>query len=194
MKLSCLPVSLFGDICSGKMTLSEWACTAKKIGYDGIDISIMFLKNRTPTYLKSLKEELGEIGIPIVMMTTYPDFTHPCPLQRERELLYLKGDVALCSELGIQYLRILAGQAHPESSVEDCIDWVDGYFHQIDLCAKEFGVNLVFERSQYEKSNFERIRCRRHDWRPFLFWLVSQPPRRQLSKSTCLEGGEAICR
>lgn len=49
------------------------------------------------------------------------------------------------------------------------------------------------ERSQYEESNFERIRCRRHDWRPFLFWLVSQPPRRQLSKSTCLEGGEAIC-
>ena len=27
-----------------------------------------------------------------------------------------------------------------------------------------------------------------------LFWLVSQPPRRQLSESTCLEGGEAICR
>ena len=48
--------------------------------------------------------------------------------------------------------------------------------------------------SQYEKSNFERIRCRRHDWRPFLFWLVSQPPRRQLSKPTCLEGGETICR
>ena len=104
----------------------------------------MFLENRTPTYLKKLKEELEEIGIPIVMMTTYPDFTHPSSVQRERELLYLKGDVALCSEIGIQYLRILAGQAHPESSAEDCVDWVDGYFHQIDLCAKAFGVNLVF--------------------------------------------------
>ena len=171
MKISCLPVSLFGDICSGKMTLSEWARTAKKIGYDGIDISIMFLENRTPTYLKKLKEELEEIGIPIVMMTTYPDFTHPSSVQRERELLYLKGDVALCSEIVIQYLRILAGQAHPESSAEDCVDWVDGYFHQIDLCAKAFGVNLVFENHgkpgawdcvdfTYEPENFLRI-CER---------------------------------
>ena len=100
MKISCLPVSLFEDICAGKMELTEWARLAKEIGYDGIDISIMFLKNRTPTYLTKLKERLEEIGIPIIMMTTYPDFTHPDPVQRERELLYLQGDVALCSVIG----------------------------------------------------------------------------------------------
>lgn len=145
MKISCLPVSIFSDICSGKMELVDWARAAKEIGYDGIDISIMFLKNRTPTYLAKLKKDLKEVGLPIVMMTTYPDFTHPDATQRERELLYLKGDVALCSELDIKYLRILAGQAHPESSEEACIEWVSEAFHEIDKCAKHFGVGLVFE-------------------------------------------------
>lgn len=92
MKFSCLPVSIFGDICSGKMSLVDWARAAREIGFDGIDISIMFLKNRTPTYLAELKRQLDEVGLPIIMMTTYPDFTHPSSEQRERELLYLQGD------------------------------------------------------------------------------------------------------
>lgn len=171
MKISCLPVSLFGDICAGRMDLTEWARVAKEIGYDGIDISIMFLKNRTPTYLAKLKSDLDKIGIPIIMMTTYPDFTHPDPLQRERELLYLQGDVALCSELGVRYLRILAGQSHPESGTENCLNWVSDYFHRIDKCAKSFGVGLLFENHgkpgawddvdfTYEPDNFLRI-CER---------------------------------
>lgn len=145
MKISCLPVSIFGDICSGKMDLVDWAKAAKEIGYDGIDISIMFIKNRTPTYLAELKRQLDEVGLPIVMMTTYPDFTHPSEEQRERELLYLRGDVALCSELGVKYLRILAGQERLEVSAEDCVKWVVDAFHDIDKCAKRFGVGLVFE-------------------------------------------------
>lgn len=171
MKISCLPVSIFGDICSGKMDLTDWAKAAKEIGYDGIDISIMFLKNRTQTYIAKLKKDLEEIGLPIVMMTTYPDFTHPDPVQRERELLYLKGDVALCSELNIQYLRILAGQAHPEVPAEDAVNWVDEAFHEIDGYGRRFGVGLVLENHgkpgawdcvdfTYDPQNFLKI-CER---------------------------------
>lgn len=145
MKISCLPVSIFGDICSDKMSLIDWAREAKAMGYDGIDISVMFLKNRTPTYIANLKKELKEIGLPIVMMTTYPDFTHPDPLQRDREMLYLKADVALASELEIKYLRILAGQAHAGVSREDCINWVSDAFHEIDPYGEKYGVKLLFE-------------------------------------------------
>lgn len=171
MKISCLPVSLFGDICSGNLSLPEWAKIAKDIGYDGFDISIMFLKNRTPTYLSGLRRQLEEVGLPMVMMTTYPDFTHPDATQRERELLHLQSDVALCSEIGVRYLRILAGQAHPEPSRQDCVDWTVEAFHAVDRCAKRFGVNLVFENHgkpgawdlvdfTYDPQNFLEI-CRR---------------------------------
>ena len=58
MKISCLPVSLFGDICGGRMEIAQWAKAAKQIGYDSVDISVMFIKNRTPACLgKSLSTQ-----------------------------------------------------------------------------------------------------------------------------------------
>lgn len=145
MKISCLPVSLFGEICDGKMDILQWAREAKVCGYNGIDISIMFLKNRTPTYLSKLRQGLQDIDMPIVMMTTYSDFTHPCPVQRRRELEYLIADVALASEIGIQYLRILAGQAHPEMGIEDGIGHVLDNFRKIAAYGEYYNVGLLFE-------------------------------------------------
>ena len=145
MNITCLPVSIFNDICSGRMSMTDWAAEAKKIGYDGFDVSIMFLKFRTQTYLKQLKAELRQAGIPLVMMTTYPDLTNPDPLQREREMQYLKADVALSSELNVKYLRILAGQAHPETDSDETPGIVSDCFHEIDAYAKKFGVGLLFE-------------------------------------------------
>jgi len=145
MKISCLPVSLFGDICGGKMDVVQWAREAKKLGYDAIDISIMFLKNRTPTYLSGLRKGLSEIGMPIAMMTTYSDFTHFDPVQRQRELEYLIADVALASEIGIRYLRILAGQAHPEMKIEEGIGHVLDNFAKIAPYGERYGVGLLFE-------------------------------------------------
>ncbi|MGI6298521.1 MAG: sugar phosphate isomerase/epimerase family protein [Saccharofermentanales bacterium] len=103
------------------MSVGQWAQTAKKIGFDGFDISIAFVKNHTPAYLRELKTEIKQAGLPLVMATTYPDFTHPDSLQRERELEYVRRDIAICSELGAKYLRVLAGQAHPGIAVAEGI-------------------------------------------------------------------------
>ncbi len=145
MNISCLPVSLFADICGGKMDVIDWAKEAKKQGYDGIDISVMFIKNKTSTYLKSLKTAFEEIAIPLVMMTTYPDFTHPDEMQREREYLYLLSDIALCSELNIKFLRILAGQNHPGIDVDQSIKNVVSYFEKLEPYAKQHNVELIVE-------------------------------------------------
>jgi len=50
------------------------------------------------------------------MITTYPDFTHPCATQREREIEYLRNDIAVASQLNAKFLRVTAGQAHPETT------------------------------------------------------------------------------
>jgi sugar phosphate isomerase/epimerase len=138
-------VSLFDEITSGRRDICWWAEEARKIGYEGIDISIMFLKNRTPTYLAALKNGLERIGKSIVMMTTYPDFTNPDPVQRGRELEYLVADVALSSEIGIPYLRILAGQAHPGTSLDDGIGYIRENFEAISAYGKKYGVGLLLE-------------------------------------------------
>jgi sugar phosphate isomerase/epimerase len=145
MKISCLPVSFFKSIQEGKISIKDWANTAQNCGLDAIDLSIVLIKNHTPVLLNRIRKELEEEKIGITMITTYPDFTHPCPLQRERELEYLRHDIAVASQIGAKYLRILAGQAHPETGLDDGKNWAVEYFRQASVTADKYGVVLLYE-------------------------------------------------
>lgn len=145
MKVSCLPVSLFSQIIDGEISLKRWAKDAKKVGLDGIDVSMAFFKNHTPTYLSTVKKEIEEAGLPIIMATTYPDFTHPDTVQREREMEYLRRDIALCSELGVMYLRVLAGQAHPKMGIDEGTALAIEGLKQSAKIADKYGLKLLYE-------------------------------------------------
>ncbi len=145
MPISCLPVSLFPEILSKKMTLEEWAAHAKSMGLDGFDISMMFLDNHTPVYLRTIKEKLEKVGLPVIMACTYPDFVHPDSVQRQRELNYLVHDISVCSELGVKYLRVLAGQEHPGLTREEGVRRAVEGLRRASDAADMFGVQLVYE-------------------------------------------------
>jgi len=145
MKLSCLPVSFFNDIQSGVMSIHDWAVMARAMGLDAIDLSIVLIRNHTPVYLRRLRDDLERENMPVVMVATYPDFTHPDPQQRKREVEYTRHDIAIASELGAKYLRVTAGQVHPETSQSQGIAWVVEDFKRIDEVASEFSVQLLFE-------------------------------------------------
>lgn len=145
MKVSCLPISFFNDIIDGKMSLLDWAKSGKTLGLDGIDLSMVLLRNHTPVYLEQVNREFQEVGLPVVMITTYPDFTHPDPFQRKLEFEFLRHDIAVAASLGADYLRILAGQAHPETEIKQGIAWVVDAFRRIAPIAEELGVQLLFE-------------------------------------------------
>jgi len=127
------------------MSLRDWAEIGAEAGLDGIDLSIIFLKNHTPVYLRQVEKDFQAVGLPVVMITTYPDFCHPDAVQRERELAYLRHDIAMASDLRTPYLRIVAGQAHPDIKEHDAFDWVlDGFKRAADF-AQAFDVQLVYE-------------------------------------------------
>ena len=145
MKVSCLPVSLFSDINSGQMSLEKWIEAAPEVGLDGVDISMMFIKNHTPAYINETRKMIEKHGVPIVMSTSYPDFTHPDKVQRERELIYFERDIALCAQLGVMYIRVLAGQAHPETGRKDGVRWaIDGIRRSADI-ADKYGIQMLYE-------------------------------------------------
>jgi sugar phosphate isomerase/epimerase len=145
VQLSCLPVSFFKDIQTGRLSIGEWAEMAKCEGLDAIDLSAILVANHTPACLRRVKSDLERAGMPVVMITTYPDFTHPLRAQREREMEYVRRDTALAADLGAKYLRILAGQAHPETAVDQGIEWVVENFKRLDEVAGRLGVTLLFE-------------------------------------------------
>ncbi len=145
MQLSCLSVSLFPALMNGEMSLKEWASFGKSLDLDAVDIGIVCLKNHAPKYLNEVRAELDDAGLGLCMITTYPDFSHPDPIQRERELEYLRHDIAIASQVGAKYLRVTAGQAHPETGIEEGIGWVVEKLRAASVVADAFGVTLVYE-------------------------------------------------
>ena len=145
MKISCLPVSLFGDIIGGKITIREWLRIGREMGLDAVDLSILLIENRTPRYLEGLKDQIMEEDIGIAMITCYPDFTYPDLWQRERELDYCFADIAAASELGAKYVRVTAGQNYPVLNVEEALDYVEKYLMRCRKRADDYGVKLLIE-------------------------------------------------
>lgn len=144
MKLSCLPVSLFPNIISGEMDLYEWTDFARQAGLDAVDFSILFLHSRTRKEVSKAKEALNRAGMPLAMITTYPDFTDPSPIQRDRELAHTYSDIAVAAELGASYVRITAGQACSRD-VRETLDGIMECFAHCEEFAYQAGIRLVYE-------------------------------------------------
>ena len=145
MRVSCLPVSFFAQMLGGKMSVREWAHLAARAGLDAIDLSGMMIANHTPVYLRKLKSDIESEGLPVVMIATYPDFSHPDRMQRQRELDYLECDIAAASFLEARYVRIVAGQAHPTTPLKQGVSWVLENFERAAETADKYGLQLVFE-------------------------------------------------
>jgi len=145
IKLSCLPVSFFSSFSAGTMKLDEWFSTAAGMGLQYVDLSSMHISMHTPVNLHNIKNAMENAGVELCMVCTYPDFSHPDAVQRERELIYLKHDIAVASQLGAKFIRILAGQKHEKTSRKDGINWVVDGFLNAEPVAEKLGVTLVFE-------------------------------------------------
>ncbi|MCX8061055.1 MAG: sugar phosphate isomerase/epimerase [Anaerolineales bacterium] len=145
MQLSCLPVSFFSEIIEGRMSIADWAVLGKEVGLDAIDISILFIPDRSLKQARQLRQMVEQEGMRVTMMTSYPDFTHPDAKQRQSELEAAIHSVQLAAEVGARFLRVTAGQAHPETPLEDGCHWaIEGLNALVDRTA-HLGVQLVYE-------------------------------------------------
>jgi len=145
MQLSCLPVSFFREIQEGRLSVGQWAQMAATIGLDAIDLSIAFVPDRSPRAVAALRRDIEAAGMSVTMLTSYPDFSHPDPAQRARELALAQEVVAVAAGLGARIVRVTAGQAHPETSREAGIEWVvEGLTRLVEM-TRGSGVTLAYE-------------------------------------------------
>ena len=145
MKLSCLPVSFFKQIIEGEMSIGEWARIGKEAGLDAIDLSVLFLKSLDEDYLAEVRDEIESNGMSLAMVTSYPDFTHPDPEERVRQIEREKAYISAVGRLGGKLIRMTSGQAHPGLREEDGIRWaLEGLF-ACEEAGLEAGVKLVLE-------------------------------------------------
>ena len=145
MKLSCLPVSFFPEITSGKMSVGDWARMGCELGLDAIDLSILFVPDASPSKVAALRDEITVAGMTVAMITSYPDFTHPDAHQRAKELESEVEVIETALQLGAQMVRVTAGQAHPETGREDGICWAVEGLSSLAERVRDLGVQLVYE-------------------------------------------------
>ena len=145
MKLSCLPVSYFGQIIGGTMSVGQWAREAASVGLDAVDLSILFVEGLDPSDLSALRREIEAAGMRVAMVTTYPDFTNPSAEVRVREATRLEQHIAAAAALGAAMVRATAGQAHPETERDKGLTWaIEGLTGALPVADKH-GIQLVFE-------------------------------------------------
>ena len=145
MKLSCLPVSLYDNIFTGKSSVTDWIQFGAELGLDAVDFSIKFFPKRDTETIKQTRTALEKYNITPCMIACYSDFTHPDPAQRAQELTDLKADIALAKALGVEFLRVTAGQNHPGTERAAGVQWVaDGFRRALDE-AEKHGITLAYE-------------------------------------------------
>ena len=145
MKLSCLPVSLYDDIFSGKSTVADWIRFGSELGLDAVDFSVKFFPKRDTATLNHTIAALEKFNVQPCMLACYSDFTHPDPTQRQQELTDLKADIVLAKALGAKFVRVTAGQNHPGVERSTGVEWVTEGFHRALDAAESHGITLAYE-------------------------------------------------
>ena len=85
MRLSCLPVSFYDDIFTGKSTVADWIQLGAELGLDAVDFSIKFFPERDAETIKNTRTALEKFSIEPCMIACYCDFTPPgCSTTRTR--------------------------------------------------------------------------------------------------------------
>ena len=145
MPFSCLPVSLYPAISDGERTLADWFGLAAALGLDGADISVAHLASLDSAYLAGLRKQALDAGVVIAGMVTYTDFTHPDAATRRQHRQELRQYIDAGAQLGVDFLRVTAGQKHPGVTRADGIAWAaDGLTAWVEE-AKAADVTLVYE-------------------------------------------------
>lgn len=145
MKLSCLPVSYFRSIIEGRRTIDSWIEEAVGLGLDGIDLSILFFREGSTNKPTEINKRIAGSGLHLAMLNTYSDLTHPEAAVREREIAQLEGDIETAAALGAAYVRIVSGQDHPGTPVDEAVGWAVDGFRRAAAAAEGAGIGLVYE-------------------------------------------------
>jgi sugar phosphate isomerase/epimerase len=152
-RLAAFPKGFMDELCvSGAMSLREWIELAATLDVDGLEFYSGFLDLKVVEHWSLYRRIATDHGLDIPMLCCSPDFTHPDPAWRARQVGLEKGWIDMAAALGGRYCRVLSGQRRPEVSRADGLRYAADCIRACLDHAAAAGVTLVIEN--HYKDNY----------------------------------------
>lgn len=145
ISIAAFPKCYIEDIVEGRMDVLDWIDMSVQLECDGLEMYSGFLKSLEPRYLTKVLSRIASHGMSMPMMCYSPDFTIPDKDARLAEINKQIEIIRVTAELNGEFCRTLSGQARPEVSIEQGVNWT---VSAIEAClgeAEKCGVKLVIE-------------------------------------------------
>lgn len=151
--LAVFPKCFMDNLCvHGDMSLRQWIEMAATLGVDGLEFYAGFLGLQRPPQWDESRKIAQDHGLQIPMLCCSPDFTHPDPAFRTREVEAQKRRIDMALSLGAGFCRVLSGQRRPGLTREDGIRYAVECIQACLPYAAERGVVLNLEN--HYKDNY----------------------------------------
>jgi sugar phosphate isomerase/epimerase len=144
-RISVFPTCYFDDLYTGRRDYLEWLRQAATLGAEGVEHYDGFFTSLDEAGVAPVRKTLEEIGQVSSLLCFSPNFTHPDPAERARQVERQQTAIDLCVLLGIRHCRTLSGQRYPDLSRKDGIArTVEGIRRSLEHAEKK-GVVLCLE-------------------------------------------------
>ena len=144
-RISVFPKYQFDALVSRKDSFERWIRDAKGLGGEGIEHYDGFFRSLAPVDVDPIARLIETTDQRTSMICFSPDFTHPDPDERARQVDRQKAAIDLTVRLGARHCRTLSGQRYPGLSREEGIArTLEGIRRSLDY-AERRGVVLCME-------------------------------------------------
>jgi sugar phosphate isomerase/epimerase len=144
-RISVFPKCYFDELVDGRLSFERWIRDAAALGGEGVEHYDGFFRSLDPADVDPIVRAMEETGQVTSMICFSPDFTHPDPDERRRQVERQKQAIDLTVRMGARHCRTLSGQRYPELSRSDGIArTVEGITRSLEY-AETRGVVLCME-------------------------------------------------
>jgi sugar phosphate isomerase/epimerase len=118
-RISVFPKCYLDDLIAGRRSYVQWIHDAATLGGEGIEHYDEFFPSYDDADVAPVLQAMAETNQISSMLCFSPDFTHPDPLERARQVDRQKRAIDLAVRIGARYCRTLSGQRYPGLSIKE---------------------------------------------------------------------------
>ncbi len=118
-RISVFPKCYEVELVSGERSYTEWIHDAATLGGEGVEHYDEFFRSYDERDVAPVMEAMAATGQISSMLCFSPNFTHPDPDERARQVQRQKRAIDLSVRIGARYCRTLSGQKYPDLSIDE---------------------------------------------------------------------------